>query len=575
MEGISDLQISGSQGVIHSAKPTLTSRIPTVQPTKLALKSSKPDAATTSTTHVRTTKSSTKPLSKLSIPKSRVKFAKQESNLTAATKQQSADVVPSLGVMPRYPLRPITPSDGRLVPTGIDTSGTQYSIVDRAARTARFRDKCPTENAVIVWRDECLKPSDIAIMQETGLRWNHLPGIERICTKCGLQQTLGRMIDAFPKKFKYMPRSWSLPVQWIKLNHYMTTKGKKSGVTLIVKPNTMSRGRGIYLTRETPERTPDNVVVQLYLERPLTINSFKFDLRMYVLITDIRCQNGSLPRAFLHHEGLVRFCTTPYEQPSSDNLSNNCQHLSNYSVNKWASDFKKSDSTVVELEHLIQESDERGLLPIGGEYLFGGGANGTVGKGLQESSLAHEVRSRQEGSKWTITAFSQWALKNNHDVAKLWDKCTDLVAKTILAASVNGMSDEYCSHFGDEKLDLGLRCFELMGIDVMLDETLKPYLLEINMSPSAATDTALDLLVKETVHTEALKIANISLPSNHDDPTENIRLREEKEDALCHGFQRILPLPSPEDTPARATSYAEIASFKRQSLKAKAVKSTN
>ena len=31
------------------------------------------------------------------------------------------------------------------------------------------------------------------------------------------------------------------PVQWIKLDHYMKTKGVKTGVTLIIKPNTMSR----------------------------------------------------------------------------------------------------------------------------------------------------------------------------------------------------------------------------------------------------------------------------------------------------------------------------------------------
>lgn len=54
----------------------------------------------------------------------------------------------------------------------------------------------------------------------------------------------------------------------------------------------------------------------------------------YVLITDIRCGDGRLPRVFLHHEGLARFCTTPYEEPTEDNLGDNTRHLSNYSVSR-------------------------------------------------------------------------------------------------------------------------------------------------------------------------------------------------------------------------------------------------
>ena len=52
---------------------------------------------------------------------------------------------------------------------------------------------------------------------------------------------------------------------------------------------------------------------------------------------------------------------------------------------------------------------------------------------------------------------------------------------------------------------MGLRWF--LAQDVMLNEKLQPFLLEVNMSPSAAMGTALDMVVKETVHQEALKIA--------------------------------------------------------------------
>lgn len=39
-------------------------------------------------------------------------------------------------------------------------------------------------------------------------------------------------------------------------------------------------------------------------------------------------------------------------------------------------------------------------------------------------------------------------------------------------------------------------CFELLGFDVLIDESLKPWLLEVNLSPSMNTDTPLDVEIK-------------------------------------------------------------------------------
>ncbi len=54
-------------------------------------------------------------------------------------------------------------------------------------------------------------------------------------------------------------------------------------------------------------------------------------------------------------------------------------------------------------------------------------------------------------------------------------------------------------------------CFEILGFDIILDKNLKPWLLEINHTPSFTTDTPLDYKIKYGVIKESLEIMNISV----------------------------------------------------------------
>ena len=94
--------------------------------------------------------------------------------------------------------------------------------------------------------------------------------------------------------------------------------------------------------RDVPSHTSkDGMIVQRYLSNPLLLNGFKFDLRVYVVVTGL--SDGKM-HAFLHDEGLARFCTAPYEKPTKDNYKKAYMHLTNYSVNK------SSDSWVDEMD---------------------------------------------------------------------------------------------------------------------------------------------------------------------------------------------------------------------------------
>jgi len=54
-------------------------------------------------------------------------------------------------------------------------------------------------------------------------------------------------------------------------------------------------------------------------------------------------------------------------------------------------------------------------------------------------------------------------------------------------------------------------CFEILGIDVILDSDLKPWLLEVNHTPSFGTDTPFDYEVKSGVIRDSILLMNINL----------------------------------------------------------------
>ena len=84
-------------------------------------------------------------------------------------------------------------------------------------------------------------------------------------------------------------------------NYFSTHKLPNSQNFWIVKPNTLSRGRGIYLVDQPSQITKDEeCIVSRYIDNPFTINGHKFDLRIYVVVT---CYDPL--RIYVFKEGLA------------------------------------------------------------------------------------------------------------------------------------------------------------------------------------------------------------------------------------------------------------------------------
>lgn len=185
---------------------------------------------------------------------------------------------------------------------------------------------------------------------------NHFPGMPNIARKNRMGQNLNRMQKIFPREYSFYPRTWVLPGEMSDFRQQFDNQGNSlGGKIFIIKPDAGCQGRGIFLTR-TLDNVPmnENVVAQVYVKKPLLIDGFKFDLRIYCFVTSVKPL-----RMYLFQDGLVRMCTEEYVKPTKENLDNACMHLTNYAVNKHNEHFQQPSCETAE-EH--QDGSKRSLM---------------------------------------------------------------------------------------------------------------------------------------------------------------------------------------------------------------------
>ena len=187
------------------------------------------------------------------------------------------------------------------------------------------------------------------------------PGIGSISRKNQMARNLMRMAKHYPEQYNFFPKTWVLPSDSNDLRNFFAANSQNPNnhkVTYIVKPDGMSQGKGIFLSRNfdhiidiTSNRKEnvlleDNVdqdkigyVVQQYLDRPHLVEGLKYDLRIYVMLYGINPL-----RIYLHKMAFARFCTEPYQKPDRDNLKNCFMHLTNYAINKHSDNYQDCDA---------------------------------------------------------------------------------------------------------------------------------------------------------------------------------------------------------------------------------------
>ncbi|NXA81421.1 TTL11 polyglutamylase, partial [Thryothorus ludovicianus] len=265
---------------------------------------------------------------------------------------------------------------------------------------------------------------------------NKFPGMMETVRKITLSRAMRTMQDLFPLEYNFYPRSWILPEElplFVAEVRMLKDSNPSWKPTFIVKPDGGCQGDGIYLIKDPRDiRLTGSIqsrpaVVQEYICKPLLVDKLKFDIRLYVLLKSLEPLE-----IYIAKDGLSRFCTEPYQEPTLKNLHQVFMHLTNYSLNIHSGNFIHSDSV-------------------------------------------------NTGSKRTFSSILCRLSSRGADVKKLWSDIISLVIKTIIALTPE-LKVYYQSDIPAGKP--GPTCFQILGFDILLMKNLKPMLLEVNANPS-------------------------------------------------------------------------------------------
>lgn len=365
---------------------------------------------------------------------------------------------------------------------------------------------------------------------------NHFPLSWYLGRKDLLCRNVSRMKRRWGPTYDIMPQSYLLPDEY---KAWCSAREQNPRAMWIYKPANGSCGKGIrVMTGQVNSHTDSELlkksgqfsaVVQRYINDPLTVNGYKFDMRLYVVVSSF-----DPLRIYLNDEGLVRFATEKYSA-SAKNIGVRNMHLTNYSVNKHASTYvRNTDNKKMNSTSSSAFGDVKSESPTSGGERYDDVVEEAGNEG-PESDGEHE----DDGGDCDEAGASKWSLRQlklhfEHEGLD-WDgmmsRIEDLLIKTVISAEPNivtawhqglnvqgsggqgGAStnaDETSEGFGGSAGRWpNQTCFEAYGFDVLVDESLKPWLLEVNVSPSLSSSSPFDKRVKTQLVADSLTLVGM------------------------------------------------------------------
>lgn len=283
---------------------------------------------------------------------------------------------------------------------------------------------------------------------------NHFPGCWHLGRKDNLYRHVFRMKQKFEEHFDFIPKTYLLSSEYKRFLMIKKTSDRKA--LWIMKPVNSSCGRGIkVISQKSKIPFKKDFLVSEYINNPHLINDLKYDLRVYVVLTSF-----DPLRVYCYQEGLVRFATEKFSL-NKKKISKRFIHLTNFSVNKKAMKYQKNVNCLLD----------------------------------------------GEGNKWSFSAYRKKLQEMGIDPLKVFNDIYDLIVKVCIS------TESYMSN-GNGIIRLAEHrnnCFELFGFDILIDSNLKPWLMEVNVSPSLSSSSPLDAKIKTSLISDMLNLVGFKI----------------------------------------------------------------
>uniref|UniRef100_A0A7S0J377 Tubulin--tyrosine ligase-like protein 5 n=1 Tax=Calcidiscus leptoporus TaxID=127549 RepID=A0A7S0J377_9EUKA len=334
-------------------------------------------------------------------------------------------------------------------------------------------------------------------------RVNRLWGINAVAKKVELLRTLDTHFGANGCPFVPTTYAWaqlhSLP-NWQAVvraqGRWMvkSSKHRGEGVKLLTAEQV------IELSRTSSPSALSTTVVQQYVSSPYLVGGHKFTLRLYSVIT-----SAEPLRVYLHRNGFALFASEAYAADGTARLSvmtnaalnQKASHASSASANSGA-----NSTSFARGGH----NDGNGAAEAGSKEQVAAGAEAAAASRL-------ELKLPPEAPRWELAKLLAFVGEmRTGRAADVWRSLQRLVLHTWVAARgalVSAMQRSLKEHSvaGSHQF---AATFELIGFDVLLDENLKPWLLELNASPSLKVEApdSSDAVVKDAMLEDMLSLVD-------------------------------------------------------------------
>jgi tubulin polyglutamylase TTLL1 len=295
----------------------------------------------------------------------------------------------------------------------------------------------------------------------------------------GLSLPAGFNLDE-PPDLEFLPVTYLLPADY----SLFVEEFRRSPSTMwIMKPTSKAQGKGIFIINKLtqikkwakPAVQQEAYVISRYIDDPLLIGGKKFDLRIYALVTSYRPL-----MVHVHRHGFARFCTSKYTNDITD-IDNEYIHLTNVAIQKHADDYNSAHGGArVPRRPRARVDPAAPRRPQVCPCASGPRLNAHLScADLFAPALAPVCAGKLSVQNLRLYLEGAYGLE---PVDKLFEEIGWIIVHSLKAVQAVVINDRHC--------------FEVYGYDIMIDAALKPWLLEVNASPSLSASTESDRVLK-------------------------------------------------------------------------------